>query len=88
MIIDENKIRQKAKSFSGGYKGIIPRMPKSTKKTDYMNVIIGFFLSAAMIAGTIILFINLLATGKDIIEKKSTPKKTEYIEVIFKPNKK
>ena len=88
MIIDENKIRQKAKSLSGGYKGMIPHASKMTKKTDYMLIIIGYSLTIAMIVGTIALLINLISAGKDIIERKSQPQKTEYIEVIFKPNKK
>lgn len=91
MFIDENKIRGKSKSLTGGFKGVIPRMSSKNKKLsrfDYMRIIIGLSLTIAMIAGTAILFWNLISVGKDIAERKSTPKKTEYIEVIFKPKNK
>ncbi len=90
MLIDENKIRNKSKSLMGGFKGVVPRIgANKPTRFDYMRVFIGFCLTSALIAGTIILFINLLSVGKDIAERKSQPQKQqEYIQVIFKPKSK
>ena len=91
MFIDENKIREKSKSLTGGFKGVVPRISNKKKKLsrfDYMRIFIGYTLTIAMIIGTIILFWNLISVGQNIAERKYTPKKTEYIEVIFKPNNK
>ena len=90
MLIDENKIRNKSKTLTGGFKGVVPRMSKNrnTSKLDYMRMVVGFALTTAMVVGTAILLWNLLSVGKEIAERKSTPKKPEYIEVIFKPKQK
>ncbi len=90
MFIDEEKIRKKSNSLSGGFKGVVPRFNKNRKKTplDMVRMVIGFSLTAALVAGTAILFYNLVSAGKGIAESKLKKNDVKYIEVIYKPNKK
>ncbi len=90
MMIDQEKIIKKSKSLTGGFKGVIPRVQTNKKLTrfDYMRIFIGVMLTGLMIAGTIILFLNLLSVGSDMIENKAQPKKApdfKDVQIIFTP---
>ena len=73
--------------MSGGFKGVVPRARAGKKTTgfDRARMVIGWSLTLALAAATVILFINLLSAGRDLAERKTKPKKTEYLQVIFKP---
>lgn len=88
MRIDEDKIRKRSKSLTCGFKGVVPKLGAGKKRpSDYFRALVGAFLTAAFVAGTLILFWNLLSVGRSLTEKKTAPK-TEYIQVMFKPKTK
>ncbi len=69
MFIDEEKIRRKSKSLSGGFKGIVPNFDSGKRKTsfDWLRMIIGVMLIACMLAGTVILFYTVLTRGRGAV---------------------
>ena len=88
MLIDQNKILKKSKSLTGGFKGVVPKLGGG-KRTPlvYFRMFIGIMLTVAFVAGTIILFWNLLSVGKSLSQERQN-KKTEYIELIYNPKNK
>ena len=87
MFIDENKIRRASAERSGGFKGVVPKLRHGAKKTplEIARIAIGWALTIALVAGTAILFINLLSVGDSLAERKAKPQKNDYLQVIFKP---
>ena len=88
MRIDEDNIRRKSKSLTCGFKGVVPKLGAGKKRpSDYFRAVVGVFLTAAFVAGTLILLWNLLSVGRSLSNGKAQ-QKAEYIQVIFKPKTK
>lgn len=93
MFFDEDKIRKRAAQMGVGPKGVFPQLNKFHKPrnphertVEILRIVIGFCLTAGLIAGVGILIYTIVSGGTDYAETlKKRDSNKEYIEVIFKP---
>ena len=90
MIIDEQKVVKRSKSYSKGYKGMMPSFERSSAKNNKMRniqIAINISMVVAFLAGLIALIYTLVSEGATTVEritqKENAP--TQYLEVTFKP---
>ncbi len=92
MIIDEKKVVAKSKSYSKGFKGIIPTAERGKKgdKMYAMRMAVGIAIAVAFASGVLALIYTLISEGNTAVQRitdeQNAPK--QYIEVIYKPSKK
>ena len=92
MIIDEQKVIKKSKSYSKGYKGMMPSFDRSSQKNNKMRdvqIAINIAIVLSFLAGLIALIYTLVSEGTTAVERITDQSKqsTQYLEVTFKPKK-
>jgi hypothetical protein len=90
MIIDEQKVIKKSKSYSKGYKGMMPSFDRSSQKNNKMRdvqIAINISIVIAFLVGLIALIYTLVSEGATAVERitDQSNKPTQYLEVTFKP---
>ena len=93
MIIDEQKVIKKSKSYSKGYKGMMPSFDRSSQKNNKMRdiqIAINVAIVLSFLAGLIALIYTLVSEGATAVERITDQSKqpTQYLEVTFKPKNK
>ncbi|MBQ2721928.1 MAG: hypothetical protein IJF70_03375 [Opitutales bacterium] len=92
MIIDEQKVIKKSKSYSKGYKGMMPSFDRSSQKNNKMRdiqIAINVAIVLSFLAGLIALIYTLVSEGATAVERitDQSEQPTQYLEVTFKPKK-
>ena len=92
MIIDEQKVIKKSKSYSKGYKGMMPSFDRSSQKNNKMRdvqIAINVAIVLSFLAGLIALIYTLVSEGATAVERITdrAEQPTQYLEVTFKPKK-
>ncbi len=92
MYIDEKKVVAESKTYSKGFKGVIPTT-KRGKKNDKLyvaRIAIGIAIAVAFASGVLALAYTLVTEGNTAFQRISDEQNTQkqYIEVIYKPSKK
>ena len=89
MMIDENKVIAKSKSYTNGYKGMRPSFKKGrTSNGRALRIVVGVSLTAGFAAGLIALVYTLLTEGGTAVNRIAKQKQAQapqYVEVTFKP---
>ena len=87
MMIDENKVIAKSKSYTNGYKGMRPSFKKGhTSNGRALRIVVGVSLTAGFAAGLIALVYTLLTEGGSAVTRIAKQKQApQYVEVTFKP---
>ena len=93
MIIDEQKVVKKSKSYSKGYKGIMPSFERTSAKNNKarnVQIAINIAIALAFLAGLLALVYTLISEGSTAVERISQKENapTQYLEVTFKPKQK
>jgi|GEM_PF-2721220 hypothetical protein len=92
MMIDQNKIVEKSKSYSG-YKGVLPKFKRpqsrSEQKLRTLRTLIGIAIAVAFAVGLLSLIYSLATEGEKavsrITQQQSEKSAPQYLEVTFKP---
>ena len=88
MMIDENRVIAKSKTYTRGFKGIAPSFKPSGNKTrDAILAAIGIAVVAAFLVGTAALVYSLATEGETAVKRLSSknPPDAQYLEITFKP---
>ena len=88
MMIDENRVIAKSKTYSRGFKGIAPSFKPSGNKTrDAILAAIGIAVAAAFLAGTAALVYSLATEGETAVKRIASKNQqgSQYVEITFKP---
>ena len=88
MMIDENRVIAKSKTYTRGFKGIAPSFKPSGNKTrDAILAAIGIAVAAAFLAGTAALVYSLATEGETAVKRIASKNQqgTQYVEITFKP---
>ncbi len=92
MIIDEKKVVEKSKSYSKGFKGLIPNTKRGKKddKMYAMRMAVGIAITVAFASGVLALVYTLVSEGSTAVQRITNEQNVskQYIEVIYKPSKK
>ncbi len=88
MMIDENRVIAKSKTYTRGFKGIAPSFKPSGNKTrDAILAAIGIAVAAAFLAGTAALVYSLATEGETAVKRIASKNQqgSQYVEITFKP---
>ncbi len=88
MMIDENRVIAKSKTYTRGFKGIAPSFKPSGNKTrDAILAAIGIAVVAAFLAGTAALVYSLATEGETAVKRIASKNQqgSQYVEITFKP---
>lgn len=88
MMIDENRVIAKSKTYTRGFKGIAPSFKPSGNKTrDAILAAIGIAVAAAFLAGTAALVYSLATEGETAVKRivSKNQQGSQYVEITFKP---
>ncbi len=91
MIIDEKKVIAKSKSYSKGFKGIIPTAERGKFKKNNnlhtLRIAIGIMVGLSFASGLLALIYTLVTEGGTAVQRLADEQnaKPQYIEVIYKP---
>ncbi len=88
MMIDENRVIAKSKTYTRGFKGIAPSFKPSGNKTrDAILAAIGIAVAAAFLVGTAALVYSLATEGETAVKRIASKNQqgSQYVEITFKP---
>lgn len=88
MMIDENRVIAKSKTYTRGFKGIAPSFKPSGNKTrDAILAAIGIAVVAAFLVGTAALVYSLASEGETVVKRIASKNQqgSQYVEITFKP---
>ncbi len=88
MMIDENRVIAKSKTYTRGFKGIAPSFKPSGNKTrDAILAAIGIAVVAAFLVGTAALVYSLTTEGETAVKRIASKNQqgSQYVEITFKP---
>lgn len=88
MMIDENRVIAKSKTYTRGFKGIAPSFKPSGNKTrDAVLAAIGIAVAAAFLVGTAALVYSLATEGETAVKRIASKNQqgSQYVEITFKP---
>lgn len=93
MIIDEQKVVKKSKSYSRGYKGMMPSFERDSQKNNKartVQIVINTVIAVSFLAGLCALVYTLITEGATAVERITQEENApaQYLEVTFKPKQK
>jgi len=90
MFIDENKVAQKSREYSKGYKGMLPAKPLGSRRAETLRTAIGVVLAVSFALGLLGLIYTLFTEGRTAVERitSETSEQPQYMEITFKPKPK